>query len=169
MKNLNCLAVSLLLLRAGLTAKAGLQHSDTKESLRGLNGVYVAVQIVDMQVPGLATNDVEKLVKSALAGAGIPANTAPEKSNGNANLSVTVAAIKQSQLNAYLFTVEVAVTQDVQLARQPQAGSMAAETWRRTVQGITTPERTDVIAQAIQQGVTAFAADFHAVNPRTAH
>lgn len=155
----------LFLLLAGLSARAGIERSDTKESLRGLNGVYVVVQIVDEHPAGVTTNHIESLVKSALTEAGIPADKEPTKSNGDANLSVTVDIIHQPQLDVYVFTTEVAVTQDVQLTRPVRVRGMAAETWRRTLQGVTSPDRLDVIDQALKQCVAAFVADYQAVNP----
>lgn len=163
MKTLRWLILFLLL--AGLSAQAQLQRSDTKESLRGLNGVYIAVQIVDAQPEGITTNSVETLVKTALAGAGIPINASPKKFNGDANLSVTVDTIKQPQLDAYVFMVEVAVTQDVRLARDPHAPWTSAETWRRSLQGITSPDRTDVIQTALKQTLNRFITAYRAVNP----
>jgi len=78
-------------LLAGLTARAEVQRADSKESLRGLNGVYVICQLVDVQPEGLTTNRMETLVKSALADARIPADAVPKKFNGDANLSITIA------------------------------------------------------------------------------
>jgi len=169
MKRLTLFLLSGFLLVAGLTADAGMERSDTKESLRGLNGVYVAVQIIDEQPEGITTNSVETLVKSALADATIPVNASPKKFNGDANLSVTVDTIKQPQLDAYVFMVEVVVTQDVRLARDPHAPWTSAETWRRSLQGITSPDRTDVIQQALKQTLNRFIADYRAVNPRPAN
>lgn len=160
---LNGLLIFLFL--TGLTAKAGLQRSDTKESLRGLSGVYVVTQIIDEHPEGITTNHIESLVKSALADAGIPVMATPKKTNGDANLSVTVDIIYQPQLNVYAFTAEVAVTQDVQLDRSTPVKGMSAETWRRTLQGITSPDRLDIVDQALKQCMTLFVADYKAVNP----
>jgi hypothetical protein len=153
----------------GLTARADLSHGDTKESLRGLNGIYVVAQVVNQQIDGVATNDILALAKTELINAGIPVNGVPNKGNGSASLSVTVAAIKQTQLGVYVFTVEVAVTQDVQLARQPGLQGISAETWRRTTQGITIPTRIDVIQTTLKQVVDIFVAEYRAANPGTGH
>ena len=105
------------------------------------------------------------LVKSALAEAGIPTTAAPKRANGDANLSVTVDLIRQPQLDVYAFTVEVAVTQNVRLTRPARADAMSAETWRRTLQGITSPDRLDVVDLALKQCMNLFAKDYQAVNP----
>ena len=153
----------------GLAARADLAHGDTKESLRGLTGVYVVAQIVNQQIEGVATNDILALAKTELLNAGITVNAVPDRGNGNANLSVTVAAVKQPQLGVYVFTVEVALTQDVQLARQPGLQGISAETWRRTTQGITIPARIDVIQKTLKQIVDIFVADYRAANPGSGH
>jgi hypothetical protein len=156
--------LTVLLVLTGLTARADLSHGDTKDSLRGLTGVYVVTQIIDVQVPGLSTNEVEKLVKSELINTGVTVNDVPQKSNGNASLTVTLATVMQPQLNLYLFTVEVSVTQDVQLSRQPHLEGISAQTWRRTTQGLTTPARTDIILQGLKQALDSFSKDYHSVN-----
>jgi hypothetical protein len=76
-----------------------------------------------------------------------------------------VDTISQAQLGVYAFTVEVAVTQNVQLTRQRNSTPVSARTWSKTIQGITTPDRIDVIEQALKQGLDRFVADYHAVNP----
>ena len=153
------------LLLTSLAALAELQRSDTKESLRGLSGVYVISQLIDVQPEGLTTDGINKMVKAALAKAKIAVDAEPKRDNGDANLSITVDTISQPQLGVYAFTVEVAVTQNVQLARQRNSTQAAARTWSKTIQGITTPDRIDVIEQALKQGLDRFAADYHAVNP----
>jgi hypothetical protein len=153
----------------GFTAHAGIQNADTKESLRGLNGVYVVSQVVDEHLEDLTTNDIDKLVSAQLSAAGISMDSTPKKFNGDANLSVTVDVIKQPQLDVYVFTVEVAVTQDVRLSRDAHAKWISAETWRRTLQGITSSDRTDVIQDALKKCVAMFIADYRAVNPNAAN
>jgi hypothetical protein len=155
-----------LLLLAGLAATAEIQHADTKESLRGLDGVYVVVRMVDEQPDGITTNSILKLVTAALADAGISTNAMPKKFNGDANLSITMDTLKDTQLDMYVFTVEVSVAQDVELTRQPHSKFSSAETWRRTLQGVTSPDRTDIIEQALKKCVDAFVADYRAVNPK---
>jgi hypothetical protein len=158
--------LTVVLLLTALAARAQLQRSDTKESLRGLTGVYVVVQIVDEHPEGVTTNHIESLVKSALSDAGIPAMPSPTKANVDACLSVTVDLIHQPQLDVYPFTVEVAVTQSVQLKRKVQDRvDMSAETWRRTLQGITSADRMEVVDQALKQSLAQFTQSYLAVNP----
>ena len=67
----------LFLLLSTLTALADMENSDTKESLRGLNGVFVISQLVDMQPEGLSTNDIKNMAEAALRDAGIQLDTKP--------------------------------------------------------------------------------------------
>jgi hypothetical protein len=160
---------TVFLLLASVAVRADLPPNDTRESLRGLNGMCVVAQIVNDHIEGMDANDVESLAKTELANAGIPVNASPSKSDGNAHLTVTVATIKDPRLGVYVFTIEAAVTQDVHLGRQPGLPGIPAETWRRTTQGITIPTRIDVVQKTVKQIVDSFVADYRAVNPGTGH
>ena len=149
----------------GLSAIAGIQRGDDKESLRGLKGVYLITQFPDQQPEGLTTNAILKSARTTLEAAAIPVDAEPEKAHGEANLSITVAPIYDSQTGLYLFTVQVALIQDAQLTRQPHPATVGAQTWSRTVQGLTSPERLDAIEQALKRCLDKFVADYRAVNP----
>ena len=167
MKKLIFLFISIILqLWMTSHAQAQLQQGDYKQSLQGLNGVFVVIQIVDEQPDGIATNSIEALVKTTLTDAGIPLQTEPQKANGDANLSIVIDTIKQPQLDIYAFTVEVSVTQDVRLSRLPHADWISAETWRKSLQGITSPDRMDVIQLALKQALKYFVTDYRAMNPK---
>ena len=134
-----------------------------------MNGVFVISQLIDVQPEGLTTNRIKSLAESTLHAAGVPIDNEPKKAHGEANLSITISTIKNTQLGLYLFTVEVAVTQDVKLARQSNMSLMSAETWRRSLQGLTPPDRTDVIEQGLKQCLNQFVACYQAVNPKGAN
>ena len=127
--------------------------------------MYIITQIIDAQPEGLTTNRIESIVKSILHDGGIAVDPEPLKAHGEANLSIALNTTKSTQLGLYLFTVDVAVTEDVKLARRPSASRIHAETWRRSIQGLTTPDRTDVIEQALKQCLQHFVASYQAVNP----
>jgi hypothetical protein len=133
MKNL---IIICLCLTSVWSSRAGLQRSDTNESLFGLSGVFVISQFVDLKPGGFTTNRIEDLAKATLHAADIPVDAEPKKAHGDANLSIIISTVKDTQLGLYLFTVEVAVTQNVKLARQPNVSPMSAETWRRSIQGL---------------------------------
>ena len=131
-----------------------------------MNGVFVISQFIDVKPEGLTTNRIEALAKATLHDAGIPVDAEPKKAHGDANLSITISTVKDTQLGLYLFTVEVAITQDVKLTRESNVPPMSAETWRRSIQGLTTPEQTDVIEQALSQCLNQFAKCYQSVNPK---
>jgi hypothetical protein len=156
----------LCMLLPSLAALADLQKSDTKESLRGLNGVFVISQLIDFQPEGLSTNDIQKTVEAALHDAGIQTDAKPQNAHGDANLSITVNTVRDAQLGLYLFMVQVTVIQRVQLTREVHAQSIAAQTWTRNIQGFTSPDRIDVIEQAVKNCIGMFVDDYWKVNPR---
>src|SRR5580698_10612668 len=118
MKKTTLLVISIIFLALmGFAAQAQLSRADFKQSLKGLNGVYVVIQIADEQPQGITVSSMGVLAKTSLADAGIPMQKEPQPENGNANLSIVIDTIKQPQLGIYAFTVEVSVTQDVRLSR----------------------------------------------------
>jgi hypothetical protein len=159
---------ALCLLFCFAQLRAEIQKSDTKESLRGLTGIFVNTQFIDLTPEGLNTNQVIKFVETDLLNSGIAVYLEPKRAEGFANLSITVNAVKSEQIGAYLFMVQIAVTQTTQLTRIPNAKPVAAQTWTRNIQGLTPPERTDIILDAVKKGVNEFINDFHQMNPKTA-
>jgi hypothetical protein len=155
-----------LILALALTTVCRAEPDAANESLRGLKGLYVVSQFIDLQPEGLTTNGIVTMAKTALHNAGIPVNAEPKSTNGNANLSITISTVNDTQHGLYLFTVEVAVIQDAQLTRQAQASPMPAQTWSKTIQGLTAPDGTDVIEQALKQCMDQFVTSYRAVNPR---
>jgi hypothetical protein len=80
-----------------------------------------------------------------------------------------VNTVKDSQLGLYLFVVQVTVIQKVELTRQSHAQPVAAQTWTRNIQGLTSPDRVDVIEQAVKKCVSMFVDDYWKVNPHPNH
>ena len=78
----------------------------------------------------------------------------------------SVDTLKDTQLDIYEFRVEISVAQDVTLTRESRSKWIFSETWRRTLQGLTSPDRTDIIEQAVKKCVDIFVADYRAVNPK---
>ena len=93
-----------------------ISYSQTRprESLRGLNGVYVYVQPVgkDVEAGGLSTSNVQMAVATQLREAGIPLHSEPQPADGSANLAIIINTIKHPQ-GAYLYDVEVSLLQEV--------------------------------------------------------
>jgi len=157
----------LLLLTQG-PAAAGPVTADDKESLRGLGGFYLIGQFTGVQLEGLTTNNILKLARTALQKAHISIDDEPQTSHGEANLSLNVNTIKDDQLGLYLFSVQVAVFQDAQLVRPGYKIPVAAQTWTRNIEGLTTPNRTDAIELALKRCIDDFIAEYVVVNPASA-
>ena len=141
-------------------AHAELQKSDTKESLRGLTGVYVIAQFIDLTPDGMSSNSIVETVSASLRAAGVSVYTEPKRTEGFANLCVTVNTVKEQSTGAYIFMVQIALSQTVHMTRLPSAKPVASLTWMNTIQGLTTPDRVDIIDLAIKQGVNFFIKDF---------
>jgi stress-induced morphogen len=143
------------------------QMSAPKESLRGLRGVFIKVLPVarDAQVDGLSTSQIQKMIESELRKAGVPIRSESQLAQEFASLAITIDTIKHPQ-GVYLFTVNVAVVQEVQIARPQRQGSFPAETYSKKALGLTTPSRMDLIYEPLKEKLGEFIRDYLAVNPK---
>ena len=75
-----------------LVLLVSISYSQTRprESLRGLNGVYV-------EAGGVSTSNVQKAVETQLREAGIPLHSEPQPADGSANLAIIINTIKHPQ------------------------------------------------------------------------
>jgi hypothetical protein len=75
------------------------QSVATKESLRGLDGVYINVLKIDAEVEraGMTRRQVREKVEAQLRGAGIPIHEKPQPAAGDANLGIVVDIVKSPQ------------------------------------------------------------------------
>jgi len=159
-------SISILAIVFSLAAVAQAQ-ARPKESLRGLNGVYIHIEPVDKDVEagGLSANQILKAVQAQLREGGIPLHDEPQLADGSANLVVTVDILKHPQ-GAYLYSVEVSLLQEVHLARRRDSDPFPAQTWSAKAIGLTSANRMDLILAPIKDKVSEFVADYLAVNPR---
>lgn len=143
------------------------QTSAPKESLRGLRSVFIKVLPVasDAQADGLFVSQIQKIVESELRKAGVPIRSEPQFGQEYASLGITIDTIKHPQ-GVYLFTVNVAVVQEVQITRPQRQGSFPAETYSKRALGLTTPSRIDVIYEPLKEKLGEFIRDYLAVNSK---
>ena len=143
------------------------QASASKESLRGLRGVFINVLPVadDAQANGLSASQIQKIVESELRKAGVPIHSESKFGQEYAGLAITVDTIKHPQ-GVYLFTVSVSVVQEVQISRAQGQGTFPAETYSKRALGLTTPNRMDVIYEPLKEKLGEFARDYLSVNPK---
>jgi hypothetical protein len=148
---------------------ASILHSQTRprESLRGLNGVYIYVLPVgkDVEAGGLSTSQIQKAVETQLREAGIPMHSEPNPADGSANLAITVNTLKHPQ-GAYLYDVEVSLLQEVHLARRQESDSFPAQTWSAKAMGLTGAHQMSLMLEPLKAKVADFVTDYLVVNPK---
>jgi hypothetical protein len=156
------LAVFLLLVSVSYS------QTRTKESLRGLTGIFVYVLPVGKEVEtgGLSRTQIQKAVQKQLSEAGVTLYNEPQSAEGSANLAITVDTVKYSQ-EAFLYTVDVELLQDVHLARRSDPEPFPAQTWAAKALGITGAHRMDLMLEPLKARLADFVADYLAVNPKT--
>jgi hypothetical protein len=144
-------------------------HSQTRprESLRGLNGVYIYVLPVgkDVEAGGLSTGQIQKAVETQLREAGIPIQGEPNPADGSANLAITVDTLRHPQ-GAYLYDVEVSLLQEARLVRRQDSDSFPAQTWSSKAMGLTGAHQMSLILEPLKAKVADFVTDYLAVNPK---
>ena len=115
--NRSLIAIAGLIL---VSVPAGQSQTRQRESLRGLNGVYVYVHPVakEVEAGGLSTIQIKNAVETQLRAAGISIQSEPQPANGSATLAIVVGTVKRPAEEAYLFDVEVSLLQAVRLARR---------------------------------------------------
>jgi hypothetical protein len=148
---------------------ASILHSQTRprESLRGLNGVYIYVLPVgkDVEAGALSTSQIQKVVETQLREAGIPIHNEPNPADGSANLAITVDTLKHPQ-GAFLYDVEVSLLQEVHLKRRQESDSFPAQTWSAKAMGLTGAHQMNLMLEPLKAKVADFITDYLAVNPR---
>jgi hypothetical protein len=143
------------------------QTASQKESLRGLNGLFVKIAPVaeDARQDGLKIEQLQEIVLTRLRAAGITVHSQPQAADGYANLIIVIDTIKHPQ-GPYLFTVSVGVVQNVRLSRLTDATDYPSETYRKIALGLTTPGRMGVIQEPLKEKLAELIDDFLSVNPK---
>lgn len=154
----------LLLLPAGSYSQANY----SKESLRGLRGVFVKVLPIqkDAEADGLSVEQIKKAVETQLRNAGITTHSSPDSTSGSANLAIVIDTIKHPQ-GPYIYTVTISLLQEVYLVRSEKQDVFPAETWSKKALGLTTPSRIGLIQEPIREKLKEFISDYIAVNPKS--
>jgi hypothetical protein len=139
-----------------------------RESLRGLNGVYVYVQPVgkDVEAGGLSRVQIQKAVEKQLQEAGIPLHSEPNPADGSANVAIVIDTVKQTE-GAFLYGVEVSLLQEVNLLRRKDPDPFIAQTWSAKAIGITGANRMGLILEPLRATLGNFISDYITVNPKT--
>lgn len=142
-----------------------------RESLRGLEGVYVVVEELKPEVEqdGLRRSDLLTDVREKLRAAGIRVLTKEEwpKTFGAPYLYVNVqtVSVRGPSGAIYSIVIEVALEQTVTLARDPSFAT-SATTWQTQMLGIIGREKLPDLRKVVGQLVEKFTGDYLAVNTK---
>ncbi len=161
---------SVLALIISLTGLCGLARSEdtenTRDSLRGLKGVYVAVEAMNpaLEASGLSRGQIEKAVESQLRQAGIGTWTKQEWAlqPGSPFLYVNAHVVRLPDTPEFVYSIGVNFRQNVYPVREA-VEIIGASTWAvGVVTGITAePEK---IRNAVETQVEKFITAFRYVN-----
>ncbi len=155
---LTCLALS--------TAHA--TTSAERESLRGLAGVAVVIEVInsDAQADGLSEEAVLTAVELILKSSGIRVLSQLESFSTPSAPFLYVRINTMKTELAYAVDLHVALDQRVSLVQRPEH-KMSAATYELSSVGMySTRLLRDLISDGVEPDVKAFATDFLAVNPR---
>jgi len=154
--------VLLSSLDPGTVAAAG----GKEESLRGLDGVMVAVEILtDLSKDGLAKKQIQSDVTAQLQEAGIKIYSEKELNNtaGRPYLLIEITGTKiQDNWKFYTYSISVHLFQETYLARQTEGSSFHAATWFRVHTG---HGYLDDIRVRIKEIMSIFINTYRSVNP----
>jgi hypothetical protein len=123
----------------GFNATAVLAIRGQEQSLRGLEGLMVEVDIIrDLLTDGLVKKQIQTDVTTQLKDADIRVYT-PKELNaiaGRPYLLIEIAGKKiQDNWKFYTYTINVHLYQDTYLAREPQSIAFQAATWIKSYTG----------------------------------
>ena len=90
--NKSLIAIGIVIL---VSVPTGQSQTRQRESLRGLNGVFVYVQPVakEVEAGGLSTIQIQNAVEKQLREAGISLQSEPQTANGSATLVIIIGAV----------------------------------------------------------------------------
>lgn len=163
--NRSLIAVGIVIL---VSVSVSQSQTRQRESLRGLNGVYVYVEPVakEVEAGGLSTTEIQNAVQKQLREAGIALQSEPQSADGSATLIIVIDTVKRPAEAAYLFDVEVSLLQAVHLARRNDPDPFPAQTWSQKALGITGPTRMNLILEPLKVRVSDFVKDYLSMNAK---
>jgi hypothetical protein len=156
----------LVLIFLSMSVNAGAQGSRRKETLKGLHGLRVIVEMFnpELERDGLAARQVQLDVELRLRKAGITVFSQDEanKADSPAVLHVMVDAVKGDDFlqNLYAIHTSVELWQVVYLHRPEKSPAFAAATW--TIQGtaLVGKETLQEVRSYLAVGVDEFINDY---------
>lgn len=154
---ISLMAILVGVLCVGSNVQA-MEGKMAQASLKGIRGVSVVVGPIKAEIEsmGLTSRLIKATVQSKLRQAGISELTPEEclKTAGNPNLFVGVATRSLKGTPWYYYTINVALIQDVYLAKDQNAGKFPGKTWTTEYYGATTD--LDAIQQRVEEQIDKF-------------
>jgi hypothetical protein len=160
--------VSVIL--AVISGSAFAQKESEKESLRGVKGMYILVEDIDLdaQKEGLVRGDIQEEVEKHIRAAGIGILTLKEMfaSNAEPYVYVTINAAKSGD-GTYVYNVSVVFRQMAILVGDENRKPRGVTTWESSAMGmIERRKMAREIRGAMNARLDAFINDYRSVNPK---
>ena len=131
---------AFLSLVLGVVPAGAVDNERTRQTLRGLQGVYVVVEDLRLEIEeeGLTRNEIHKTAVEALGTAGIPvlSEEAWQEAPGSPWLYLYAHVMRREFVDerVYVFNTSIEVKQKVSLERAPEE-DVFATTWSRALLG----------------------------------
>jgi hypothetical protein len=161
MKKLILLIAILILPVISAHAQQRTSLRDTGESLRGISELSVAVILVGDAEGKLSKSTLQNFLEMRLREAGIRV----ANSEQSPELILIINAIKRKSVDLYALCVDLRVSQDVTLDRNPSIKS-SATTWEMFKMLIRGEDNLKNIQDGLQGPMDYFINDFLRVNPK---
>lgn len=139
-----------------------------RESLRGVTGVEVLVDPLDVEIEqlGLETDALQRDIKQRLQKAGVKVLTERERlRNPTAGALVIRVDTLHDRISRYFFSIDLYLTQQVRLESRRDS-ELSAVTWMKLgAIGIVADDNVKHIGGQVLQKTDQFIKDYLAVNP----
>jgi hypothetical protein len=162
-------SVSLIITFGFVSSGPAQRISHTIESLRGIEGVMVAVEDLkpDIAGDGLSKEKIQTDVELKLRFAGITVldENAWLNERGQPYLYVNINSNKNTGTGMYSFNISVVLRQNVIVARNPDV-LISADTWHADHVGYVNVKNAAGLRESIKDVVDIFINDYLAVNTK---
>jgi hypothetical protein len=162
---LRVLSIIITVFLICLISTEALAVRGQEESLRGLNGFMVEVEIItDLLADGLVKKQIESEVATQLKSADIKVYSQKELNTiaGRPYLFIEISGKKiQDNWKFYTYSITVHLYQEAYLAREPQSIAFQAATWFR---GYTGHGYLDDIRVRVKEIISIFVNTYLSVN-----
>lgn len=135
------MAAAFLPLILGIASARAVDNERTRQTLRGLKGVYAVVEDLRLEIEeeGLTRNEIHKTAVETLRAAGIPvlSEEAWQEAPGSPWLYLYAHVMRREfvEERVYVFNISIELKQKVSLTRAPEEEAVFATTWSRALLG----------------------------------